>query len=376
MKQWRQIIPFALMITITAGAADTYAASPEFARTEEEWSRLRDDVLEYDEIADLISEYNTTVAGNRIAYKKTKNKDLDDITQQYRDAAGSYSSQATDATTDIEAISFELQEREAEIKADDNVDDGENDRLIYAKDEAALVRKAQQLMNTYNQLLIRKELEESSRQLAAQQLNSVTVMQSQGLATEAEVLSARQAVHNSDAAIINLTGQIEDSRQSLIIMTGWKQGGVPEIKGIPDVDPERVNHLDPAADQEIALQNDYSLQVERRRLEHSASQDNIDLYTTNVKKTEEAVKSAVDLGYQTVLQSYTAYEQGQVALNLANTNLATGQRKYAAGTLSRLELSSLQYKQENAETTFRLREMELFQALQDYDWLLNGLASS
>lgn len=376
MKQWKQILSLVLVMSGTVGMADIYAASPEFARTAEEWSRLRDDVLEYDEIADLILEYNTTVAGNRIAYQKTKNKDLDDIKQQYRDVAGSYSSQAADATTEIEAITYEMQEREAQIKADDNVDDGENDRLAYAREEAVLVRKAQTLMNTYNQQLIQLELEESSLRFAGQQLNSVIVQQGQGLATTADVLSARQAVQSGEAAIINLTGQIEDSRLSLIIMTGWKQDTAPQIEGIPQVEPERIMALDPAADRETALQNDYSLNIERRRLQHSESQSNIDLYTTNVKKTEETVKSAVDLGYQAVLQSYTAYEQGQTALNLANTNLESGRRKYQAGTLGQLELSSLEYKQKNAVTTFSLREMELFQALENYDWLLNGLASS
>ena len=38
------------------------AGSPEFSRSAEEWARLRDDVLEYEEIEDLIHEYNTTVA--------------------------------------------------------------------------------------------------------------------------------------------------------------------------------------------------------------------------------------------------------------------------------------------------------------------------
>ena len=33
------------------------AASPEFARTTEEWAKLRDNVLEYDELEDLIKNY-------------------------------------------------------------------------------------------------------------------------------------------------------------------------------------------------------------------------------------------------------------------------------------------------------------------------------
>ena len=46
------------------------AASPEFSRTAEEWSALRDNVLEYGEIADLIHEYNVTVQNNAYEYNE------------------------------------------------------------------------------------------------------------------------------------------------------------------------------------------------------------------------------------------------------------------------------------------------------------------
>ncbi|HJC07206.1 MAG TPA: hypothetical protein H9704_13865, partial [Candidatus Enterocloster excrementipullorum] len=39
--------------------------SPEFAYSEDKWASLRDNVMEYDELADLIHEYNPTVRSNR-----------------------------------------------------------------------------------------------------------------------------------------------------------------------------------------------------------------------------------------------------------------------------------------------------------------------
>ena len=50
------------------------AASPPFAYTEEKWDSLRDNKLEYDEIGDLIHEYNSTVLSNQIAYEDYKGK--------------------------------------------------------------------------------------------------------------------------------------------------------------------------------------------------------------------------------------------------------------------------------------------------------------
>ena len=49
-----------------------FAASPEFARSEEEWARLRDNTMEYAEIEDLIHEYNVTVQNNEHDYNDKK----------------------------------------------------------------------------------------------------------------------------------------------------------------------------------------------------------------------------------------------------------------------------------------------------------------
>ena len=377
MKLWKRVIPFGLAAVMTAaGPAAVFAASPDFAKTEEEWARLRDNVLEYDEIADLIHEYNTTVAANNIAYQKTRNKTVDDISQQYWDAAANAGRAAWDADSKAEAATYLIEERSAEINADDNVDDGENDRLTYAKAEAGLVKQAQQLMNTYNQLLIQRELQDRAKQEAELQLNAATVKLGQGMSTNSEVLLAQQTVQTCDANIISLDAQIIDTKQNLAIMTGWKQDSNPEVKGIPEVDYDRLSTIDLAADTEKALQNDYSLQIEKRRLQHSATEENKTLYSNNVKKLEQSVKSSVDLGYQSVLLAYTAYEQAQLDHTLANNNMNTAQRQYQLGIMSQSDYSNLEYLQQTSRTSLELKKMELFQAVQNYDWILNGLASS
>ena len=62
------------------------ASSPEFARSAEEWSRLQDDVIEYDEVDDLIHEYNATVQSNQYEYNKFIN---DYGTTRYESATSS-----------------------------------------------------------------------------------------------------------------------------------------------------------------------------------------------------------------------------------------------------------------------------------------------
>ena len=91
MKNWKQIISLGMAGAMLASMpAVSYGASPEFARSEEEWARLRDDVLEYDEIEDLIAEYNATVQTNQLdlnEFKKKYGETKDDVSAKYRDMA-------------------------------------------------------------------------------------------------------------------------------------------------------------------------------------------------------------------------------------------------------------------------------------------------
>ena len=63
MKKWKQISACCLAAVLAAAAptGTAWAGSPEFARSAEEWAKLRDNVMEYDELAGLIHEYNVTV---------------------------------------------------------------------------------------------------------------------------------------------------------------------------------------------------------------------------------------------------------------------------------------------------------------------------
>lgn len=74
--------------TITAMPFQAFAQrSPEFAYSAEKWATLRDNKLEFDEISDLVHEYNPTVVQNEISYKDYLTKNRDDVAQDYYDKA-------------------------------------------------------------------------------------------------------------------------------------------------------------------------------------------------------------------------------------------------------------------------------------------------
>ena len=57
MKRFKQTLSLALAgVMVTAAPVTAFAASPEFARSAEEWAKLRDNTIEYDELEGLIQE--------------------------------------------------------------------------------------------------------------------------------------------------------------------------------------------------------------------------------------------------------------------------------------------------------------------------------
>ena len=71
-----------LVLSILTAAAMTVtsplqvmAENPEFAHDEATWARLRDNVMEYDELQLLVEAYNPTYMNNPGAYKASRTKD-------------------------------------------------------------------------------------------------------------------------------------------------------------------------------------------------------------------------------------------------------------------------------------------------------------
>lgn len=142
------------------------ASSPEFARSAQEWERLRDDVLEYEEIADLIHEYNVTVQNNQYEYNefiKDYGRTKEDVSDAYRKLADELESgmSGEDGMGMVSDFQLELQAKQLREQADDNLEDSGIYYLNYSQAEASLVLSAQLKFLSYYKSQL--ELESASK---------------------------------------------------------------------------------------------------------------------------------------------------------------------------------------------------------------------
>lgn len=381
MKKWKQISA-CCMAAVLAAAVPTgtaWAGSPEFARSAEEWAKLRDNVMEYDELAGLIHEYNVTVQNNQRDFNEKKNKTSDEIAQDYRDAADAIRSSMSgedDAGSILSDAMSEAQALTLEQQADDSVEDSEIFKMTYDQTEKTLVSNAQVNMISYHQKVLDLELKQKNRELLAATYDSVALKMNNGMATQMDLLTARENLQNADAAILTAQSDLENTRQKLCVMLGWRYDASPEIMGIPSADLNRITAMDPSADKEKALENNYTLRINRKKLANSSSNSKKESLQMTIDDNIQRIGASVDSAYKNVIQAQTAYQQASVALDAASKNMEAAERKMTIGTISRLDYLSQQYAYLQAQTAMKNADMDLFQAMESYDWNVNGLASA
>ena len=370
-----------LAAALAAGApATVLAASPEFARTAEEWAALRDNTLEYEEIPDLIHEYNSTVQNNMVSYDDYRGKDANEIADDYREAAQTlYDSIEWPSEDDSgyamlysAAETAQAQARQMEKMADDNVSDGMIIKWQYDQVEASLSSTAQNLMNQYYQLQENLKTAQSGKELAEASLQAVQTQASLGMATNNDVLTAQEAVKTAEAGIISIQSSIQSVKQNLQVMTGWASNSQPEIAPMPQVDVTRIDSMNPETDLEKALETNYTLMIDKRTLENTDDAANQQIARQTIANDEQKIASGLTDLYNQVLQARDSYNQAQSALALEEQNMAATQTRYDLGMVSRLEYLQAQNTYVQSQADFHIQELSLQAAMDAYDWALKG----
>ncbi|MCI8838024.1 MAG: TolC family protein [Hungatella sp.] len=385
MRQRNLIAPAVLGMAVSLSLGmpmEVLAVTPEFGRSAEEWAALRDNVLEYGEIEDLVAEYNVTVRNNSqelhkndIRARKTEARARTDVVSEYLGAANDAWNRYDDAMDGATAAQSLVAARQNEAAAEDNVLEGDRNAQVlkYQQTEKGIAKQAQAAMNTYFQLQYQMTSLEKNRDFLASSVTSAQGRQSQGLATQADVLNAQQSLQNAEAQIIAMKSQIEDTRQNLIVMLGWKQSDMPEIRSIPQVDMGKIAAMNVETDTQRAIEADYTLQLDQRSYKNSNSEANRAIYGKKVENDKQEIAIAVSDGYQKVMQAQNSFNEAALNVEVETKNWNAASIKYQLGTASRIEYLQAETALTTAQMDKEVKTLQLFQAIEDYNWIIKGV---
>lgn len=389
MRKETRFAAAGLVVLLSAAApAQAWAAatdSPEFSRTAEEWARLQDNTLEYDEIADLVHEYNTTVLNNRVSYRDYLGKDRDDVARRYRDAAQElrdnieYPDDPTDTSYATMLMAAQLNETQAkslEEQADNNVDDSQSIYLQYEMVEANLVLATKLNLIAYNQKLLSNGLTEENRSLLEAQYQAVQVQASVGSATQTDVLNARQALEQLESTSISDAKETQTLKQQICLAAGWNYDADPVFGELPQVDPAQIAAIDLEADKARALENNYTLKISRRQYENSTSSATRENLQNTIRDNEQNIASDITSKYQSLLEAQSSYNLALTQQAVEAQTLSAVQQRFQTGAASQLEYLQESYNMSSRNTAVETAALSLLSAWETYQGAVNGLASA
>lgn len=362
-----------------------FAREPRFSRSNEEWATLSDNNLEYGEIEDLIAEYNATVRSNEVAlakFKRDYGRTNTEVSDKYRENAQEILNNLDDPDpsdpTYIAKLSSVATARATAqnllSSADSTLEDANIIRLGYEQAEKTLAQTATTNMISYKSGLVAIDVAKGDLELANIALNTANAKLNAGTGTNIDVLNAKEKVINAQNALTKAISDNNTVLKKLQVMTGWSYNATPNVGDIPDPDVNRV--FDPSADLQKALENNYTLRINEKKLENASADSDKQSLKLTIEDNKKNIATALVVAAQNIASAKESYNYANSFANLQETNLVTANQRFSLGMISKLELDTQRVTTENAKRALEQSRYAINQAIANYDWALKGLAST
>ena len=362
--------------------------------------RLADNQLDYDEIGARVKEYYGPIK-SAYAMARGMKEDQGQIAVNSRTTADDLLSQAK-AAEDLakeqsgmeqmisKATARALRKSVNQLRTTANSLDRSLERKSSSEKQIdrqanSLILNVEMMLNQYQQLQSQRTIAAKGVELATAAKQLQNTMQAQGMAVDADVLSAAASLSSGQSQLNTLDAGIEQICKMLCSFTGYDEASNPVFGEVPAADPSYIATVNVAEDKEKAVNNNYELISLRGQtgggmtdlqIRTSKTTTQIANKLRNVEYSEENVRSNIQALYDAMEEknsSYsaakTAYESGQISWQAAQVQKANGM------------LSNIQYMQQElawlqAQSGYKCADLALQQAIQNYKWAVAGASVS
>jgi hypothetical protein len=390
IKSIQFIISFSLIIAgLSQASLRSLAKSPTFSRTEEEWAKLRDMNLDYEEIDGLVTEYNATVQTNQAnmqQFTRDYGRKNSQVSQSYRDMAEKIEDSLTepepDSMTYVPMMASIAQSRATinnlKNSADTTLEDYEVQYFTYESARLSLVQNTKALMISYYSKDVAKEALQKAVEVAELNLANARARVAVGMATNLDVLSAKEAVIKANKTLSDQNNAALADRDKLLIMTGFKTDSQANIGLVPVLSEEELQNIDKInveEDIKKALEENYALKINKRKLGNAKSDTQIKSLNSTISSGTENIKANVQTLHKNLVNAKDKLNLLKAELELSSKDLETIRQKKNLGMATQLEVANKELENIKKNTEKKQAELALRLALENYNSAVNGLAS-
>ena len=398
MRRKNQILALGLAAVLTAVPAFAgYAPTGPGAEPEPEkydaatLSKLQDNVLEYDELALRVREYNPNISEAWRKYGESK--------EDYQNMLTELESTYDDSMDNIDAVLKPLKQAEklmpqlkGTVKQMSSLKSGYHSLVQGIRDtvtnwdtskrntsqirqyEKQVISGAQSAMIGYNTIVDNKATLETMVDLYQKQCDMYQRMAALGLANQTDVVSAQTSLIGAKSQLASLQSQQDSVYRTLCLLLGYDTDSGVEIRNLPDFDMSRLDGMNLKADTKKAIGNNYTL-IGQRTSAKGETNAQIAARLNTIEEGEQKLTIEMQRLYQDVLDKKAAYEAAMTGYEAAEKSNGAAQRQYQNGLLSEMQYVGTQISYNQKKAAKESAELDLWTAMNAYDWGIEGLAA-
>ena len=401
MRRKNQILALGLAAVLTAASAVPafagYAPTGPGAEPEPEkydaatLSKLQDNVLEYDELALRVREYNPNISEAWRKYGESK--------EDYQNMLTELESTYADSMDTIDAVLKPLKQAEklmpqlkGTVKQMSSLKSGYHSLVQGIRDtvtnwdtskrntsqirqyEKQVISGAQSAMIGYNTIVDNKATLETMVDLYQKQCDMYQRMAALGLANQTDVVSAQTSLIGAKSQLASLQSQQDSVYRTLCLLLGYDTDSGVEIRNLPDFDMSRLDGMNLKADTKKAIGNNYTL-IGQRTSAKGETNAQIAARLNTIEEGEQKLTIEMQRLYQDVLDKKAAYEAAMTGYEAAEKSNGAAQRQYQNGLLSEMQYVGTQISYNQKKAAKESAELDLWTAMNAYDWGIEGLAA-
>nr|WP_289707229.1 TolC family protein [Enterocloster clostridioformis] len=347
---------------------------------EEANARLKDNVLEYGELQDMIRISNPTVLETADSYNR-KMQDYEDAwatMKLYQGRADSDKEEAQDSGNMEDYAYYASQEatyRSAASSYNKMIDSMQTQSGTSSQRqvERQMTIAAQSLMISYETLRQQEDMLMKMYELYETQYNLALVKEQTGMATATEVLDLQNQVLSCQASMAEVRENMDSIYDKLCLMLGRDTDGSFTIAPIPAPDLARIGDMNLETDTVKAIGNNYTLINSRHSMKVDSTSSSIQKLRT-MEDGEQKLTVEMKRLYEDVLHKKESLERTQTGYEKASLGRQQADVKYAAGLIGRDEylMEELQFIQKEGD--YKAAQLAQQQAMDTYDWGVLGFA--